>query len=248
MTDQPPSEKEKPSGRRMFLTRTLAAGGAVSALPLTATLGNAQSKQENPDFSTPVDNKPYAPTYFQEAEVAFLTAACSRLIPKDENGPGAVEAGVIEYLDRQMESGFGHAANWYMQGPFVDAPPEFGYQSKLKPRELYRAAIASINDYCKQNMDGKLFADLSAEQQDNILTQLEKGKITFENVKAADFFSMLLNNTREGFLSDPIYGGNKGMVGWKLIGFPGARADYLDWVGRNEKYPLGPVSISGERG
>ncbi len=78
---------------------------------------------------------------------------------------------------------------------------------------------------------------------------MEAEKITYDQVKASDFFSFLLTHTREDFLSDPIHGGNKGMVGWwKLIGFPGARADFLDWVGRNEPYPLGPVSISGQRG
>lgn len=247
MTDHDKSNKNQATGRRIFLTRSLAAGGAISALPLAA-LNPAQAAEPNPDFSTPVDNRPYTPTYFQEAEVAFLEAACGRLIPKDENGPGAVEAGVIEYLDRQMESGYGHAATWYMQGPFADAPPEFGYQSRLKPREVYRAGIAATNDYCKQHFDGKVFAELNDVQKDDILKQLEAGKITYDQVKASDFFSFLLNHTREGFLSDPIHGGNKGMVGWKLIGFPGARADFYDWVGRNEQYPLGPVSISGERG
>ncbi len=247
MTDHDNPDDNKPSGSRMFLTRSLAAGGAMSAMPLAA-LGTAQAAEQNPDFSTPVQNKPYTPTYFQEAEVAFLQAACARLIPNDDNGPGAVEAGVIEYLDRQMESGFGHAANWYMHGPFADAAPEFGYQSKLKPREVYRAGIAATEAYCKQHFDGKVFADLRDEQKDDVLKQLESGKIQYDDVKASDFFSFLLTNTREGFLSDPIHGGNKGMAGWKLIGFPGARADFLDWVGRNEKYPLGPVSISGERG
>ena len=60
------------------------------------------------------------------------------------------------------------------------------------------------------------------------------------------FFSLLLNNTREGFFADPIYGGNRDMVGWKMIGYPGARYDYRDWIGRhNERFPLSPVSITG---
>jgi len=62
------------------------------------------------------------------------------------------------------------------------------------------------------------------------------------------FFEQILNNTREGFLSDPVYGGNRGMVGWQMIGFPGARYDYRDWVERhNERYPLPPVGIGGTR-
>jgi gluconate 2-dehydrogenase gamma chain len=34
------------------------------------------------------------------------------------------------------------------------------------------------------------------------------------------------------------------MAAWKMIGFPGARYDYRDWVHRhNERYPLPPMSI-----
>ena len=62
----------------------------------------------------------------------------------------------------------------------------------------------------------------------------------------ARFFELMLANTMEGFFADPIYGGNRDMAGWKLIGFPGARYDYRDWVERhNEPYPLPPVSILG---
>lgn len=62
------------------------------------------------------------------------------------------------------------------------------------------------------------------------------------------FIGQLLQNTREGFFSDPQHGGNRGLVGWKLVGFPGARADFMDWADRGEKYPFPPVAISGERG
>lgn len=63
-----------------------------------------------------------------------------------------------------------------------------------------------------------------------------------------DFFGLLLQNTKEGYFADPMYGGNAGMAAWAYIGFPGARAAYAEWVTRqNERYPLGPVSISGER-
>ncbi|WP_425964153.1 gluconate 2-dehydrogenase subunit 3 family protein [Rhizobium nepotum] len=63
-----------------------------------------------------------------------------------------------------------------------------------------------------------------------------------------DFFPLLLQNTKEGYFADPIYGGNHGMQAWIYIGFPGARAAYTEWISRhNVPYPLGPVSISGER-
>lgn len=62
-----------------------------------------------------------------------------------------------------------------------------------------------------------------------------------------EFWSLLLQNTKEGYFSDPQYGGNAGMQAWVYIGFPGARANFLEWVGRNEEYRLGPVNIAGER-
>jgi gluconate 2-dehydrogenase gamma chain len=74
------------------------------------------------------------------------------------------------------------------------------------------------------------------------------GQAAFETVPARLFFSMLLQSVREGFFADPVHGGNRGLVGWKLIGFPGARADFMDWVDRDVKYPLPPVAISGQRG
>jgi gluconate 2-dehydrogenase gamma chain len=56
----------------------------------------------------------------------------------------------------------------------------------------------------------------------------------------------MLQNTMEGFFADPLYGGNKGMAGWKMVGFPGARYDYRDHVDKhNVPYPRGPVSIYG---
>ena len=56
-----------------------------------------------------------------------------------------------------------------------------------------------------------------------------------KDVKGAEFFALLLQNTQEGFFADPIYGGNRDMAGWKLVGFPGARYDYRDWVERHNE-------------
>ena len=70
--------------------------------------------------------------------------------------------------------------------------------------------------------------------------------IGVEDASGRGFFELLLQNTREGFFADPLYGGNRDMVGWKMIGFPGARYDYRDWVEHhNEKYPRPPVAITG---
>jgi len=191
-------------------------------------------------------SKTYSPRYFTGEESAFLTAACKRLIPTDENGPGAVELGAIEFIDREMDGPFGRGATWYMQGPFATALPELGFQSPLVPRELYRAGIAAVNVYCRRNFGNKPFSELPAVMQNAVLTNLENGTIDFENVSGKLFFDLLLQNVKEGYLADPIHGGNKNMESWKMIGFPGARADFIDWVDKHgERYPLGPVGIAG---
>ena len=71
-------------------------------------------------------------------------------------------------------------------------------------------------------------------------------KVKFDGVDAQGFFDALLKDVPEGFFSDPIHGGNRNMVGWSMIGFPGIRYDYRDWVHRhNERYPYPPVGIDG---
>lgn len=129
-----------------------------------------------------------------------------------------------------------------------DAPALFGYQLAQTPAQLYREAVAAIDETCR-SQHGSSFAELAAETQDKTLVELQQGRFLSNGPVAREFFSMLLANTREGYLSDPMYGGNRGMVGWKWVGFPGARAAYLDWADVSDKpYPLGPVSIQGDRG
>jgi gluconate 2-dehydrogenase gamma chain len=197
--------------------------------------------------------------FFTPDEAAFIDAAMARLIPADELGPGAKEAGVTTFLDRQLAGPYGQAETWYMSGPWHDGPKEQGYQSRLNPAALYRTAIKWIDDHCRQEFGGKTFSALSPDQQDSVLTELEKGKLKvgnagphaleIEGAKEDSFFSVLLQNTIEGFFSDPMYGGNRNMVGWKLIGFPGAHYDYRPYVSQHgKKLPIEPVGLRGRPG
>jgi len=179
-------------------------------------------------------------------EAAFIDAAISRLIPADELGAGAREAGVATFIDRQLAGSFGAAETWYMQGPWGEGSKSQGYQTRLTPAQLYRAAIKAIDEHCHATFSGKSFAELAPAQQDQVLTGLEKGEIKLKSAEAVTFFETLLQNTIEGFFSDPIYGGNREMAGWKLIGFPGARYDYRPYVAKHgEKLNLPPVGIKG---
>jgi gluconate 2-dehydrogenase gamma chain len=190
----------------------------------------------------------YTPRFFSPEEWAFVNAASARLIPNDHLGPGAVQAGVPEYIDRQMDTPWASGALWYMRGPFdADAPATLGYQSQLTPHQIFRLGIAAANGFV-QKAQRSSFAQLAPAAQDTALRAIESGQARFDAVPATLFFSMLLQSVREGFFADPMHGGNRGLVGWKLIGFPGARADFMDWVDRDVKYPLPPVAMSGQRG
>jgi gluconate 2-dehydrogenase gamma chain len=236
-------------GRRGFLRRSIAIVPAAGALTATGFVAGQQVAAQPAPAPAASSSPPYTPVYFHAEEWAFIQAAVARLIPSDDTGPGAIEAGVPEFIDRQMEGAFGQAATWYMQGPFVPSSPLFGYQGKMLPREVYRAGIAATDAWCKQQKGGKRFAELDAAAQDEVLKGLDGGSIQFADVGAKDFFTFLLQNTKEGYFSDPIHGGNKNAVAWKMIGFPGARADFLDWVNKpGVHYPLPPVSINGPQG
>ncbi len=225
------------ASRRTFL-RSGVAGAALTtlAIPLYAQ-------------AQPVSLDRYAPEFFSAAEWAFVMAATARLIPSDGDGPGAIEVRVPVFIDRQMAGDFGAAADWYMEGPHEpDADPKLGYQSPLTPAGLYRAGIEAFDIWCAAEHGG-VFAELDNDSQDIALTALEAGE-TGLPPEVRDFFDLLLQNTKEGYFADPMYGGNHGMAGWVYIGFPGARANFLEWTDPardNMAYRLGPVSISGER-
>jgi gluconate 2-dehydrogenase gamma chain len=237
--------------RRGFLRRVIAVVPATAIATGTAVSQVACTDGKVPQTTgaagTPAGK--YAPTYLNDPEWAFVNAAVAHLIPADDLGPGAIEAGVPEFIDRQLETPWGHGRLWYMQGPFQpDAVPEMGYQNNMTPRDIFRHGVADCDAWCKQNRDGKTFATLDKAQQEEVLHMLDGKKIDLPNVPTKLFFTYLLNGARQGFFADPIYGGNKDMVGWKLIGFPGARADFMDWIDQpNKPYPYGPVSINGAR-
>jgi gluconate 2-dehydrogenase gamma chain len=190
----------------------------------------------------------YTPTYFRPAEWEFLKAAVARLIPTEGAGPGAIEAGVPEFIDRQMELPYGHGACFYLEGPFhPDSPTTLGYQLRYAPREIYRLGIEDANATARKT-HGSDFARLDSPRQDQFLQEMEKGVLQFPTLPAQELFTQLLENTREGYFSDPIHGGNRGMVAWRWIGFPGARADFTDWIDQaGTEYPYGPVSIGGPK-
>jgi gluconate 2-dehydrogenase gamma chain len=188
--------------------------------------------------------------FFSPAEALFIEAAVARLIPNDEVGPGGVEAGVPFFLDRQLAGRFGQGDHYFLGGPWPKGTPEQGYQSRFSPAQLYRAAIVAIDQYVGANFNGPAFGKIATDDQDKVLKGLESGDIQLDGgVDSKTFFGILLQNTKEGYFSDPIYGGNKNMAAWKMIGFPGAHYDYKEWVSRHgESVPYPPVGFKGRPG
>lgn len=249
MSSHDHDERPAANGRRSFLK------GTIAIAPLAAVGATAAVMRPTPDDlarSAPPPNAPavdnYQPGFFTPDEWAFINAACDCLIPKDHVGPGAVELGVPQYIDRQLQSPYGDASRWYMSGPFQSGEPEFGYQSKLTPKEQFRLGIRAINAYCRSHFGSKTFAELSRPEQVDFLKKMEAGDIK-DDFKMKTFFSgFLLKTTMEGYFCDPMHGGNKDMAAWKMIGYPGVRADYVEWVGESKPYPYAPVSLYGKRG
>jgi len=191
-----------------------------------------------------VPAQPHAYDYLTQPEIRFLDAAVARLIPADDLGPGAKEADVTYFIDQQLASVWGTHGRNYRSGPWPEGTPEQGFQSRLTPQEIYRAAIRETNVHCIRQYQ-KAFEFLAAREQDEVLHGLEDGKIELESLPARLFFNLLLRNTLEGFFADPMYGGNRDKIGWKLIGFPGVAAStYNDHIEKhNVPYRVEPVSI-----
>ena len=179
--------------------------------------------------------------FFSAAEAAFIEAAVARLIPADELGPGAVEAGVPFFIDRQLAGAYGAGARLYRAGPWRQGTPSQGYQLPHTPAELFRAAIRAIEERLKEKSG---FRNLSPHDQDGFLDALQNGKVDLGAAGTSEFFDVLLALTMEGYLSDPAYGGNRGMAAWRMIGFPGAYSNYYELVGRNAAFEIAPASLA----
>jgi len=168
--------------------------------------------------------------FFTEQEALIVAAAASRIIPSDETGPGAHEAGVVIYIDRQLAGPWGRDARRYTQEPFDDqAAAEFGYQGAASPQRIYRDGLKQLVG----------FDQLPPLEQDAKLVQIEQSV----------FFELLRRNTIEGMFCDPLHGGNLDLVGWQIIGFPGPRMNNANEIDRyqGQEFRPRPVSLADLR-
>lgn len=184
---------------------------------------------------------------FTMEEARMVEAIVERLIPADDLSASGKDAGCAVFIDRQLAGEYGTSDRLYMQGPFQAALPTQGDQSSETPLTKYRQGLASLDAHCRSAFTGRAFAELSPEERDDLLGQMDRDEVQWEGpVAAHTFFRLVLDNTMEGFFADPVYGGNRDMVSWKMIGFPGTRYDYRDHVLKhNQPYTLPPVSLMG---
>ncbi|QXI30894.1 gluconate 2-dehydrogenase subunit 3 family protein [Pseudomonas vanderleydeniana] len=177
---------------------------------------------------------------------ATLTAVFDRLIPHDETGPSASEAGCVDFIDAQMAGPYGQSKDVYLDQPLqADERQLMGLAIDLRTRrEYYLAGLAFLEHYAQQKHQ-RSFADLDGVTIDAVLTEMETGRLDWDGEgSGVRLFEALLQSVREGYFSDPLYGGNRDMVGWKLVGFPGARYDYRQYIERRgQDLGLEPISL-----
>jgi gluconate 2-dehydrogenase gamma chain len=207
-------------------------------------------------------------------EQTALAAIASTIIPTDSNGPGATTAGVIYFIDRVLSSDYGKNGNMYMQGPFnlsgqtgsiqvgtvtysggtpaqrVSAGTRYQYQMSI--REFFRYGIEALETYSNSAYGGN-FETLSAANQLSALQDIWNNKpTTFNDIVPEDFAYELTMLVWCGFLMDPLYGGNRNMVGWSYVGFNGLNQGNFYGEGYTTKQlmvatspiPLKPASLA----
>ena len=165
--------------------------------------------------------------FFTEQEAKVIVAACERIFPADESGPGATQANAMVYIDRQLAGPYGTDKYRYTQGPWVESVPEHGYQGKENPQETYRAGIQKL---------GADFVELDGAKQDERLKANQKSR----------FFQLLRQHTIEGMFCDPMHGGNANLIGWQMIGYPGPQMSFRNQMGKynGTAYRTKPQSLA----
>lgn len=160
--------------------------------------------------------QPFAFRILARKEIEILEAIADRIFPKTDT-PGAVEIGAVEYIDIALA----------------------GDYAPLLP--LYRQGLRVVDRYACAKYR-RPFSSLSSDEQDTVLIAFESGRIE-TYAKAAEFLETVRYHVMEGVFCEPHYGGNKDMIGWRLVGFPGQQWGYADAY-INRPVDLDPVAIS----
>ena len=141
---------------------------------------------------------------FTDKEADCLIALCERIVPADDY-PGATDAGVIHFIDKQLHLRF---------------PEE---------KELFRKGIESLQTWCNTKYN-RNFEELNTDLQINTLQMMEKNEMPQEQwtISPKKFFDLLLDRTMQGFYGSPRHGGNKNYMSFKML-----KLDYPLLIGQN---------------
>ncbi len=219
--------KKHDEGRRAFLVGT-AAGAAASVTLVPDAL--AKSGQQVAAADAPAGSMAMEPgmtmapmsdahgAFFNDDNSRTIKAFAERLMPGAPGKPGATDADVLNYIDLALA------------GAYKDQ------------QEFYRHGLAQFDAHCMKAYS-KPFRNLTAAQQDEAITALEHGKAPeFVWPTAQAFFNTVRRHTMEGMFADPVYGGNKDFVGWRLVGFPGAQMMFTpDDMQSKEAFTRAPI-------
>ncbi|MGE3856097.1 MAG: gluconate 2-dehydrogenase subunit 3 family protein [Dehalococcoidia bacterium] len=192
-----------------------------------------------------------------------VEAFTAQLLPGTPDDPGAREANVTRFIDVKLTTVVGFWEPTYIEPPFAevvegdrpssggeneivvasDQADRYGFQSRLTPREIYRDGIRALNELARQRF-GSPFPDLGDADQQTIVGAIADDEApTFSEPSADLFFSTIRQDTVYGMFADPAYGGNVDMVGWRLIGYPGAQRAYTAEDLVAEAAPRPPQSL-----
>lgn len=243
------AKEPKNYSRRDFLKTSGIAAGALIGGGIIGGLIGANVNDSAAPGQAPVTGKGGAAggvrglMFFKnDTEFQILAQATERIFPEDDLGPGSIGLGVPYFIDRQLAGAYGENSKEYMLGPFLEGETTQGYQSRLKRNEMFRQGLQVMQQEAQSRFKAN-FADLEGGQMDEILTAFQEDEIQMSGVSALFFFRLLRMATLEGAYADPIYGGNQNMEGWKMKGFPGHQAAYIDDIESEDFVKMEPHSL-----
>lgn len=238
------TEKEVDPSRREFMKKTgIATGGVIGGALLGGYFGNPFGSEDAAPEEK--EEKLYTETrmfFTRYEDFNVLQHATERIFPEDDNGPGAIALGVPYFIDKQLAGDFGSNKKDYMKGPAQKVEKVATYQTLMNRGEVFIEGLRKLNAESEKRHEEKFFK-LEEKEQDELLTDMEEGKIKLRGVTSSTFFNLLIQMTIEGAYSDPLYGGNKDMQGWVMKEHPGIRSSYMDLIDSEEFQKLEPISL-----
>lgn len=175
--------------------------------------------------------------FFTEHEWATVEAAAARIIPTDHD-PGAREARSVVFIDRYL-SGIDYVYAAADGGGFLQLAGAEANAARARNntmKQLYRHGLVELDAVARKHRAVD-FVSADEQTQDAILVEisgspkpghvrLDEHEVFYSRLQGNSdqgkpFFETLCFHVRQGFYADPVYGGNKDRIGWKVIGFPG---------------------------